>query len=124
MVNSRKKGARGEIEWAKWLRANLGCEARRGQQFSGSPDSPDVVHDLDGIHFEVKRTERINVYEAMEQAERDSGDEVPVVAHRRNRKDWLVVFRAKDFAALLNPAYLGFPRVDVDPAVVDADPAK
>ena len=41
-MNSRAKGARGERLWRDELRAQ-GFTARRGQQFSGSPDSPDVV---------------------------------------------------------------------------------
>jgi|ERR1041384_3043973 hypothetical protein len=52
-MNSRQKGARGERRWRDELRAH-GFDARRRQQFSGSPDSPDVVCDeLDWLHFEV-----------------------------------------------------------------------
>ena len=70
-MNSREKGKRGERQWRDELRAN-GYMARRGQQFAGSPDSPDVVcPDLAGIHFEVKAVERLNIYDAMEQARRD-----------------------------------------------------
>jgi hypothetical protein len=36
-INSRQKGARGERQWRDELRAH-GYDARRGQQFSGSPD--------------------------------------------------------------------------------------
>jgi len=43
-MNSREKGKRGERQWRDELRAN-GYAARRGQQFSGSPDSPDVICD-------------------------------------------------------------------------------
>jgi Holliday junction resolvase len=43
-MNSREKGKRGERQWRDELRAQ-GFAARRGQQFSGSPDSPDVVCD-------------------------------------------------------------------------------
>jgi hypothetical protein len=39
-VDSKRKGKRGELEFAAVLRAE-GFQARRGQQFSGSPDSPD-----------------------------------------------------------------------------------
>lgn len=69
---------------------------KRGQQFSGSPDSPDVVTVLPH-HFEVKRVERFNIYDAMEQAVRDSGERVPVVAHKRNRGEWLIVMRFDDW---------------------------
>ena len=72
-MNSREKGKRGERQWRDELRAN-GYGARRGQQFSGSADSPDVVCDaLSWIHFEVKAVERLNIEEAMEQARRDCG---------------------------------------------------
>jgi Holliday junction resolvase len=95
-MNSRAKGKRGELEWAKFL-TGLGLPARRGAQFSGSPDSPDVVGGIPGTHPEVKRVENLNVYDAMEQAVADSGGKrVPYVAHRKNNKEWLVTIRASD----------------------------
>ncbi len=100
-MNSRTKGARGERQWRDELRAN-GYAARRGQQFSGSPDSPDVVcSELDWIHFEVKAVERLNIEEAMEQARRDASNKVPIVAHRRSFRRWLVTMDAKTFFRLL-----------------------
>lgn len=98
-LNSRQKGCRGEREAAAFLREH-GIGARRGQQFSGSKDSPDVVHDLEGFHLEVKRTERLSLYDAMAQAVADCGERVPVVFHRRNHSDWLVILRAEDFLKL------------------------
>lgn len=75
-----------------------GYEARRGQQFAGGGDSPDVVHNIDGLHVEVKRTEALSLYKAMEQAKADAGDDnFPVVFHRRNGKDWLVIMEADIF---------------------------
>jgi Holliday junction resolvase len=101
-MNSRSKGSRGERAWRDELRS-AGWMARRGQQFSGSPDSPDVVcPELDCLHFEVKRTEALRIYPAIEQAIEDAGDRIPVVAHRRNRYPWLVVLRADDFLRMLN----------------------
>lgn len=99
-INSNRKGKSGERAWAAYLR-EWGFKARRGQQFSGSPDSPDVVHNLDGLHFEVKRVERLNIYDAMDQAVDDAGEgEIPVVAHRRNGRYWMVTMRAEDFLTL------------------------
>lgn len=105
-MKSRRKGKRGELEWAAYLREN-GVEARRGQQFQGSPDSPDVVTALDDVfHAEVKRVESLNVNKAMEQAEADCGEgRIPYVAHRRNRKPWLVTMRAVDLVPLLIAEY-------------------
>ena len=94
-INSRAKGARGEREWAKWLRDNLGIDARRGQQFTGSPDSPDVIG-LEGTHAEVKRVQKLNISNAMAQAIRDSGDNLPYVAHRKNGEEWLITIQARD----------------------------
>lgn len=100
MVNSRSKGARGEREFAAFLRERFGLEARRGQQYSGSPDSPDVVTNLDGVHFEVKRVEKFSLDKSMAQAVADAGDAVPVVAHKKNRGEWVLVMRADDLPRL------------------------
>ena len=100
-INSRAKGCRGEREWRDQLRAE-GYEARRGQQFSGGTDSPDVIcGDLPGLHFEVKRTEGGNPYHWIDQAARDAGSKMPIVAHKRNGKDWLVMMPAQVFFQLL-----------------------
>lgn len=96
-INSRTKGKRGELEAVQLLKDH-GFEARRGQQFKGGPDSPDIIHDAGGVHFEVKRTERLNVYDALEQAAADAGEgEHPVVLHRRNGKPWVLVMYADHF---------------------------
>lgn len=101
-MNSNRKGKVGEREAAAALTEDLGLEARRGVQYSGSPDSPDVVHSLPGVHFEVKRTERISVYDAMGQATEDAGGSVPVVLHRRNRGEWLAIVPLKRLKELAN----------------------
>ena len=101
MVNSIEKGKRGEREFASFLRSH-GIESKRGQQYSGGQDSPDVIVPAHlKLHFEVKRVERLQLYQAMSQAIRDSGSNTPVVAHKKNRSDWLVVLRAEDFLKLI-----------------------
>src|SRR5437667_12910270 len=96
-MNSRNKGKRGERQWRDELREN-GFAARRGQQFSGSAESPDVVCDqLRWIHFEVKAVERLNIEDAMDQARRDSGGKVPIAAHKRNFRPWLVTKESETF---------------------------
>lgn len=90
-INSRAKGASGEREFAKLLR-KYGYEAERGCQHSGGKDSPDVKHNMTGIHWEVKRTERLHLHDAMEQSRRDAGeDEMAAVAYRKNRTNWMVI---------------------------------
>ncbi len=101
-MNSRQKGKRGERAWRDELRAH-GFDARRGQQFCGSPDSPDVVCPaLAWIHFEVKHVERLNINDAMDQARRDGRGKVPVVAHRRRFCRWLVTVEAETFFGFLS----------------------
>ena len=100
-MNSREKSKRGERQWRDELRAN-GYMARRGQQFSGSPDSPDVICDeLSWLHFEVKAVERLNIEDAMDQARRDAGAKTPVVAHRRSFRRWLITVEAETFFEFL-----------------------
>ena len=100
-MNSRQKGARGERMWRDQLREN-GWEARRGQQFSGGSESPDVVCEALGwCHFEVKCVERLNIEDAMAQARTDGTGKVPVVAHKRNHCDWLVTMDATTFFRFL-----------------------
>lgn len=106
MTNSKQKGARGEREFAKFLKER-GFEARRGQQYSGSPDSPDVVCEaLRDIHIEVKRVEALRLYEALEQAKSDaSKTQTPVVFHRKNNKQWVAILDADAFLQLLSSVY-------------------
>lgn len=106
-MRSRRKGKRGELEAACELNRLFGIEARRGQQFAGSPDSPDVRTDLEKVHFEVKRCESLRLFAAMEQAIHDAGTErVPVVLHRANNRPWVAVVRLDDLPALSVYLYL------------------
>lgn len=97
---SRDKGKRGEREAAKLLSNLLGVEAKRGIQFQGSPESPDVsgLEDM-GLHPEVKRDESTvskAMYKALAQAAHDSGERIPFVMSRRNGCDWIIAISASD----------------------------
>ena len=99
MINSRSKGARGEIMWRDMLRTHFKCQdAERGCQCSGSIDSPDVKNGIPGTHCEVKYTEKLNLSKAMLQAITDSQsntvDLVPYVASRKKGEQWLVTIPA------------------------------
>ena len=104
-INSRAKGAAAEREFASYLKAR-GHDARRGQQFSGGTDSPDVVcPTLPGIHFEVKRVEKGNLYLWLDQAMRDAGSKVPVVVHRKNKREWVAILSLDELLNLLENAH-------------------
>lgn len=98
--SQQRKGAAGERELAALLSA-AGYECQRSGSLSFG-EIPDVLG-LPGIHIEVKRVEKLNVVEAMEQAIRDSDrmlDGMPALFHRRNRKPWLVTMRLEDWLKL------------------------
>lgn len=98
MINSKEKGKRGELELSKKLK-EYGYNCRRGQQYCGADGSADVVG-LKGIHIECKRVERLDLFQAMEQAMKDAKGEMPVVMHRKNRTPWLVTMRLEDWMEL------------------------
>ena len=100
-INSRAKGARYERELARYLDEN-GFPARRGQQFAGGSDSPDVVSEEFPFHIEAKFVQALNLYKAMTQSLRDAGDKPPCVIHRKNNSESMFTCRLSDLVALLN----------------------
>lgn len=96
-INSREKGKRGEREGAKLLNDLLDRDdIKRSQQFKGGVDSADLQIDDCSLHPEIKWVDKLNIYEAIEQAERDCNNKVPFVLHKRNYKEPLLTIRAKD----------------------------
>ena len=115
-INSKQKGARGEREFAQLLRDH-GFEARRGQQYCGSNGDADVICDsLPQFHFEVKRTETLNLKKAILQSQADCakknalgltkegyfGTTTPVVMHRYSGGKWMAIIEANEFLKMVN----------------------
>lgn len=99
---SKEKGKRGEREVAALMREH-GFEARRGQQYRGGDDSPDVVHNVPGLHVEVKFRQRFSIYEALDKADEEApNDRLQAIFHRQVRKPWLVTLYAHDFLEFMN----------------------
>ncbi len=130
-MNSRRKGKVGEREFAALLRTH-GFDARRGQQFSGGADSPDVVSQvLSWVHIEVKRVQDLNLAEACAQAQCDCGGEAAagqkkpwIVAHRRNREPWFITMDSDALYRLLRgvlPYFDLWPFVGPRPITMDAE---
>lgn len=106
-ARSLRKGKRGELEAAAELRRLFRVEARRGRQFSGSQESPDVKTAIPRVHFEVKRVEALRLYDALAQAAADAGEgNVPVVLHRANERPWVAIVRLDDLPQLAVQLYL------------------
>ena len=103
-MNSSRKGADGERELAAILEEE-GFRMERGgtESFGTAPD----LSGLPGIHIEVKRVEKLNIFTAMAQAIRDAArfrDGYPAVFHRRNRKPWLVTMLLSDWLRMYRAA--------------------
>jgi len=102
---SKDKGKRGEREVVDLLKL-YGFKARRGQQYAGGPFSPDIVHNMKGFHIEVKRTEKLSLYKALDQAQADKAEhETPIVFHRPSQRDWVVIMPAWRFLGLMKELY-------------------
>ena len=99
-INSKKKGSRGELEFANLCKKYGFEDARRSQQYAGINNDADVVG-LPGLHVEVKRVERLNIDIAMDQCIKDKReDEIGIVAHRKNQKGWLVTMTFEDWVEI------------------------
>jgi hypothetical protein len=123
---SRDKGKRGELEACEALKDVWPGLQRTYHQARAGSDAPDIDGPGCGFWLEVKRTERLNIHEAMEQALTASMQwhEVgsmrigrsrvfslepappeqrrpPAIVHKRNRGEWLVTVRARDLARLM-----------------------
>ena len=97
-VNSKQKGARFERVLASKLR-EYGYSARRTAQYCGKTgDASDVVG-LPGIHIEAKHQERMQLYDWIAQAKRDSAGtkSLPAVFHKKNNAAILVTMELDDF---------------------------
>ena len=103
-VNSKQKGKAGELELVRKLK-EYGYSVRRSVQYNGKAEEgqPDLVG-LPGIHIECKRTEKLSLYDAVDQAKRDSEgtQQLPVVFHRRNNCKWLAIMPIEVFMQIYN----------------------
>ena len=115
-INSKNKGKKGETELANKLK-EYGYDAKRSVQYNGKDGQADVVG-LPHIHCEIKRVEKLNIYNAIDQAKRDAknGDK-PTVFHRKNRCNWLVTMELDSFMEL----YEGYTKSEKVKAWIDSN---
>lgn len=98
-INSNDKGKRFERTLARLLREYGYDDARRTNQYCGNTgDASDVVG-LPGLHIECKHRERMNLYDWVAQAKRDSEGtgRLPAVFHKKNNAEILVTMTMDDF---------------------------
>ncbi len=99
-MNVKRKGSAGERELLALLTTRGYDATRNDQRFIGGAGNPDIRlhHAGRDYHCEVKRVERLNLHEAIRQAEHDAKEgSVPCVVHRRNREPWYITLKLDDF---------------------------
>ena len=95
--HSRAKGVKGERE-VRDLFEQRGFHVRG---LEGGGDHLAIGHGCT-LHLEVKRKERINVWECLTQAETEAPPDVPaLLVFRRNRSAWKICIDAHDFLELI-----------------------
>jgi hypothetical protein len=100
VLNSRAKGARGELEFIQLHLAPYWPQACRNLDQYG-PHKQDCLN-VAGCHFQIKRTERLDLWKAIRQAETEAAPtDLPIVAFRRNRSRWMCALGADELIALL-----------------------
>lgn len=104
MINSKKKGNKGEHELAHWLTEN-GIKAFRNSMSGGSVWKGDIANNLD-MTIEVKTCKKINLLECFQQVSRDASiaHNSPVLAvhfDHMPKKEWLIVIHSEDWLAML-----------------------
>lgn len=100
---SKARGKRAELDLVHQLQKFGFTEARRTSQYCGKAGTSDVVG-LPGVHCECKAVQRLNIWEALSQSERDStadgNGDIPAVFFKRNRSGWYVAVPLTDFVSL------------------------
>lgn len=101
-INSKRKGKNGELEVVRYWR-NWFPKAKRHLEYQSqeAEEGIDVILDeLHAVQVKIGRKVPKVIYDFIEQIA-DRPGPLKFVQCRRNRKEWLVVLRARDFRRLL-----------------------
>jgi Holliday junction resolvase len=98
---SRTKGASGEREICRVLRDAGWPEAARTSDGRSQHGRGDIAG-VPGVVFEIRRTEKLNIWQAIDDVQRQAADgELPVVVFRRNRSGWWAAIPLERLVELL-----------------------
>ena len=108
-MNVREKGMRGEYEIRDYLNKKFGVKFERTPLSGGMDIKGDIRKTnksrksiLDGLHWEVKRVEKINIHQCFRQSVKDcEHGKIPLVVFRRNNEKWHVCLTLDDFTDIL-----------------------
>ena len=98
---SRRKGAKFERDMVHTMRKVMpGCGAKRGFQYRGTSDQPDV--DIPYFFIECKHGKKPVVRSALRQAIDNTDGRSPLAIIKDDREDPFVVMKLDDFLAFVN----------------------
>lgn len=102
--SNKRKGKVFERECSKMIR-DRGFDCRRGQQFRGSKDSPDIVSEnLQEFHFECKFKQNLNLWDTLKKCLEEAPEKLPVIIWKRDRTIPLVTMDFHDWMDLVQYA--------------------
>ena len=96
-INSRDKGIRGELEFAKWLHKNLNLDKVPDRDLEQARKGGADILEVKPFVFEVKRQEKLLLNLWWQQVEKSvaTKNSIPVVAYRQNYQPWRFLISAK-----------------------------
>jgi Holliday junction resolvase len=105
MINAKKKGNKGENQFANWLWVSHGVKVWRNSSSGGGLHKGDINNSID-CTFEIKTVKKLNLLKAWQQVNRDASKahNMPVLATRFDNmptNEWLVTIHSEDFIELL-----------------------
>lgn len=103
-MNAKKKGNRGENDFANWLYRN-GIKAWRNGSSGAGMYKGDINNSID-CTFEIKTVKKINLLEAWKQVNKDASiaHNSPVLAIHfdgMGKDQWLIVTHSEDWVELM-----------------------
>lgn len=104
MINAKKKGNKGEHEFAHFLMDN-GIKAFRNSMSGGSVWKGDIANNID-LTIEVKTVKKLNLQDAWYQVNRDASTahNSPLLAIHYDgmrKNNWLIVLDSEDWVELI-----------------------
>ena len=107
MINSQKKGKRGELEVVKIINKRLGTNFRRtpnsgGLSFKGDIIDIDNSNPLYDFHIEIKNTKTLQIPKWVDQIENDCPRGKTGLLIAKFRTHWFTWFSLNDFLYLIS----------------------
>lgn len=102
VINQRRKGKRGELEVVKFWK-DLYPQARRHLEFQANEASLGIdviLDDHTGIQVKVGKNVPKWLYEVLDEIQ-EKDKHLCFVQAKRDRQDWVIILRAKDFKILI-----------------------